>query len=138
MTMKGQPLTFDATPEELVLFMSEGEEQLELLAQDIIRMEQEGEGNTELLQEIFRAAHTLKGSSGAIGHQRMARLTHAAESVLDQVRHHQLPVTTILVDLLLKSLDALRQLLDEVTAGMESAVAIEDLSASLIALANGQ
>ncbi len=138
MTMKGQPLTFDATPEELVLFMSEGEEQLELLAQDIIRMEQEGDGNTELLQEIFRAAHTLKGSSGAIGHQRMARLTHAAESVLDQVRHHQLPVSTILVDLLLKSLDALRQLLDEVTAGMESAVAIEDLSAALIALANGQ
>lgn len=136
--MSGQPLSFDATPEEVILFISEGEEQLEILGQDILRLEQEGDANTELLQEIFRAAHTLKGSSGVMGHQRMARLTHATESVLDQVRHHQLPVTTVLIDLLLKGLDALHALLGEVTAGITSDIAIDDLCTDLIALANSQ
>lgn len=136
--MTGQQLTFDATPEELVLFLSEGEEQLELLSQDILRLENEGATNGELLQEIFRAAHTLKGSSGAIGHQRLARLTHAVETVLDQVRHHTLPVSTNLIDLLLRSFDALRVLLDEVTTYTESDIAIDDLVVDLNALANGE
>ncbi len=136
--MSGNQLTFDATPEELTLFLSEGEEQLEILSQDILRLENEGDANTDLVQEIFRAAHTLKGSSGAIGHQRMARLTHATENVLDQVRHHTLPVTKILIDLLLNSLDALRVLLDEVSTGIESDTAIDHLCVDLTALANGK
>jgi two-component system, chemotaxis family, sensor kinase CheA len=134
----GQPLAFDVTPDELVLFLSEGEEQLELLSQDLLRLEQEGDSNSELLQEIFRAAHTLKGSSGAIGHTRMAKLTHAVETVLDQVRHHTLPVTTRIIDLLLQSLDALRVLLEEVTTLVESDVAIDDLAAALNAIAAGE
>ncbi len=133
----GQHLTFDAAPDEMALFMSEGEEQLEILSRDILRLEQEGDTDSDLLQEIFRAVHTLKGSSGAIGHQRMAKLTHAVETVLDQVRHHALPVTTRLADLLLRGLDALRVLLDEVTTCVESDVAIDDLCADLIALASG-
>jgi two-component system chemotaxis sensor kinase CheA len=132
--MTGQALTFDATPEEMVLFLSEGEEQMELLSQDLLRLEHEGDGNSALLQEIFRAAHTLKGSSGAIGHQRMARLTHALETVLDHVRHHTLPITTQLIDLLLRGLDALRVLLDEVTTLVESDIAIDDLCSALVAL----
>jgi two-component system chemotaxis sensor kinase CheA len=132
--MTGQALTFDATPEEMVLFLSEGEEQMELLSQDLLRLEHEGDGNSELLQEIFRAAHTLKGSSGAIGHQRMARLTHALETVLDNVRHHTLPVTTQMIDLLLRGLDALRVSLDEVTTLVESDIAIDDLCTALVAL----
>jgi two-component system, chemotaxis family, sensor kinase CheA len=133
--MAGRPLTFDAAPDELILFLSEGEEQLELLSQDILRMEQESDTNAELLQEIFRAAHTLKGSSGAIGHTRMARLTHALETVLDHVRHHTLPVTSHLIDLLLQGVDALRALLDEVTTMVEGDVAIDSLVDGLNALA---
>lgn len=136
--MTGQHLTFDATPEEMVLFLSEGEEQLELLSQDILRLENEGDTNTDVLQEIFRAAHTLKGSSGAIGHQRMARLTHALETVLDQVRHHTLPISTRLIDLLLQGLDTLRVLLEEVTTLVESDITIDDLCVALNALAAGQ
>lgn len=136
--MTGKHLTFDASPDELKLFMSEGEEQLEILSQDILRLEQEGDTNTELLQEIFRAAHTLKGSSGAIGHTRLARLTHACETVLDQVRHHTLPVNTILVDLMLQGLDALRVLLDEVVTSVESDITIDTLVVSLNELASGK
>ncbi len=134
--MAGKQLTFDATPEELNLFISEGEEQLEILNQDILRLEQEGDSNSELLQEIFRAAHTLKGSSGAIGHQRMAKLTHSAETVLDHVRRHTLAVSTKLIDLLLQSLDVLRTLLDEVTTGVESEITIDKLCDDLNGLVN--
>ena len=82
----------DVTPDDLKVFMQEAESLLELLDEDIIRLEQESE-NSELLQEIFRAAHTLKGSSGMLGFQSMAGLTHAMEDLLDRVRKGTLPVT---------------------------------------------
>lgn len=106
-------LTFDAAPDELQLFLQEAEEQLQLLDQDIVLLEKEGP-RPELLQEIFRAAHTLKGSSAAIGHKRMAMLTHAMENVLDQLRQGQTECSTGLIDLLLESLDGLRLLKLEV------------------------
>lgn len=103
----------DATPDELLLFLQEAEEQLQLLDQDIVLLEKEGP-RPELLQEIFRAAHTLKGSSAAIGHTKMARLTHAMESALDHLRHGRVECGTDLIDLLLQSLDGLRLLKEEV------------------------
>ncbi len=106
-------LQFDAAPDELAVFLEEAEEQLQLLDQDILTLEKEGP-NQDLLQEIFRAAHTLKGSSGAIAHDRMASLTHAMESLLDRLRKGELETTTGLIDLLLQSLDALRILKEEV------------------------
>lgn len=106
-------LTFDAAPDELQLFLQEADEQLQLLDQDIVLLEKEGP-RPELLQEIFRAAHTLKGSSAAIGHKRMAALTHAMENVLDQLRQGRAECTTGLIDILLESLDGLRLLKVEV------------------------
>ena len=75
----------DITAEDIQAFLQEAEEHLELLDEDIVRLEREGD-NQELLQEIFRAAHTLKGSSAMLGHQRMAALAHLMESFLDLVR----------------------------------------------------
>ena len=60
-------LSPDITPEHLEVFLQEAEEQLELLDEEIVRLERE-EDTAPLLQEIFRAAHTLKGSAGMIGH----------------------------------------------------------------------
>ena len=93
--------------------MQEAEEQLQVLDESIIRLEKESD-DEELLQGIFRAAHTLKGSSGSIKHTRMAELTHAMEGVLDEVRNRRLDVSAELVDALLESLDNLRLLRDEV------------------------
>ena len=123
-------LTFDASPEELQLFLQEAEEQLQLLDQDIVLLEKEGP-RPELLQEIFRAAHTLKGSSAAIGHKRMATLTHAVENVLDQLREGRLECTTQLVDTLLQSLDGLRLLKEEVVTLEDCGFDPDDLVSSL-------
>ncbi|MHB8105767.1 MAG: Hpt domain-containing protein, partial [Dehalococcoidales bacterium] len=72
------------TQEDLKLFLQEADEQLELLDEDIVRLEKEAE-NPDLMQEIFRAAHTLKGSSAMVGHQRLSELAHAMENVLDNI-----------------------------------------------------
>ncbi|MCL5025279.1 MAG: chemotaxis protein CheA [Chloroflexi bacterium] len=123
-------LQFDAAPDELVVFLEEAEEQLQLLDQDILVLEKEGP-NADLLQEVFRAAHTLKGSSAAIGHERMASLTHAMESVLDCLRKDQLETSTALIDLLLESLDALRALKEEVVTLEHSGIDPSSLVQSL-------
>ena len=66
-------LASDITPEDLQVFLQEAEEHLQLLDEDFIRLERE-QDNQDLLQEIFRAAHTLKGSSAMLGHERMTAL----------------------------------------------------------------
>jgi two-component system, chemotaxis family, sensor kinase CheA len=106
-------LRLDATPEELPIFIAETDEMLQMLDEQLVRLEQDGP-SPELLQEVFRAAHTIKGSSAAIGHMRMAKLTHATESLLDKVRHGQIATTPALTELLFQALDMLKALAVEV------------------------
>ncbi len=100
------------TQEDLKLFLQEADEQLQLLDEDIVRLEKEA-ANPDLMQEIFRAAHTLKGSSAMVGHQRMSDLAHAMENVLDALRKNTLTISSPVVDALLHGLDVMRLLRDE-------------------------
>ncbi len=120
----------DITAEDLKVFLDEAEEQLQLLDDAIIRLEKEG-GNTTLLQEIFRAAHTLKGSSATLGHQRMSELAHAMESVFDKFRKGTLSPNSHVIDALLRSLDGLRALKEELVSSKESDVDISSMVAAL-------
>jgi two-component system, chemotaxis family, sensor kinase CheA len=95
--------------EYLEVFMEELEEQLQLMDDEILKLEQDGESE-EVIQSLFRAAHTLKGSSAAMGFEEMKQLTHEMEHLLDQVRSDKLSVSGPLIDLLFQSLDVLNQL----------------------------
>ena len=106
-------ITFDIAEDELQVFMPEAEEQLQKLEDGLMQLERSGP-NDDLLQVIFRAAHTLKGAAGAIGHTRMTELTHAMETVLDGLRKGQHSATPLMMEALLAGLDALRLLLEEV------------------------
>jgi two-component system chemotaxis sensor kinase CheA len=128
-------LNADISPEELKVFLEETEEQIELLDNDIVRMEKEAD-NAELMQEIFRAAHTIKGSSGMVGHTRMAELTHAMENLLDKLRNRQLAVSSPIVNALLFGLDALKALKEEVVSQEEADLDIVPIVARLKELAN--
>ena len=108
-------LRLDATPEELPIFIAETDEMLQMLDEQLVQLEQHGP-SPELLQEVFRAAHTIKGSSAAIGHLRMAKLTHAMETLLDKVRHGEIGTTPKLTELLFQALDMLKVLAAEVQA----------------------
>ena len=116
-------LSPDITPEDLKVFLQEAEEQLELLDEEIVRLERE-EDTAPLLQEIFRAAHTLKGSAGMIGHHQMADLAHSMENLLDQLRQGTTGVSTIIVDALLGGLDLLRAMMDDLSASTDSQIDI--------------
>lgn len=120
-------LQFDATESDLALFLEEAAEQLQTLSDGLLRMERDA-GDTQLLQAVFRAAHTLKGSSATIGHTRMADLTHVMESVLDSVRKGTLEVTTPVIDAMLGCVDALMMLNDEIVTKEPCDIAIDALA----------
>ena len=127
-------LSPDISSEDLEVFLQEAEEQIELLDEDIVRLERE-EDTQPLLQEIFRAAHTLKGSAGMIGHHSMTDLAHSMENLLDQLRLGTLQVSTVIVDALLGGLDLLRVMKDELSSGQDSHVDISKAVSVLDSLA---
>ncbi len=104
-------LADDITSEDLKVFLEEAEEQLQLLDDEVIRLEKET--TEEGLATIFRAAHTIKGSSAMLGYTAMTEVGHAMESLLVKLRNHEAAVTSTVVDALLHSLDVLRVLTDE-------------------------
>lgn len=119
-------LVFDISPDEMPIFLAETEEQLQVLEEGLVRIENEPD-NTELIQGLFRAAHTLKGMAGMIGHKRLVDLTHALENGFDGIRKNQFPVTTHFIDICLESIDGLRLLREEVIDRTESDVDVETL-----------
>nr|PZN72730.1 MAG: chemotaxis protein CheA [Bacillota bacterium] len=126
---------FDISAEDIRVFLDEAEELLQTMEAGILRLESEAaDPDPEVIQDIFRAAHTLKGSSATLGHQRMAELTHAMENVLDRLRKGKAAVTTHLVDTLFRCLDALKLFKDEIASGEPAQVNIEEIMRELATL----
>jgi len=112
-------ISFDIAQDEMPVFLAETEDHLQILDNGLIRLERQ-ESDSDLIQQIFRAAHTLKGSAGMIGHQRLVELTHALEMAFDGIRKNELLINSHLVDICLEAVDALRLLRDEVVNGQTS------------------
>jgi two-component system chemotaxis sensor kinase CheA len=89
------------------MFFEEANERLEGLAQKLVELERQP-GNPELVRDLFRDLHTLKGSSGMVGLQPMNKLAHAAEDLVGQLRDGKRGADRPLVDALLAALDGLR------------------------------
>ena len=120
----------------LGIFLDEAEEQIQVLDESIVLLEHDKE-NMDLINKIFRAAHTLKGSSASMGFDKIAHLTHAMESVLDRLRHKELALSTDIVNLLLESLDNLQLLKEEIVSGQEGESDASDLISKLKQVARG-
>lgn len=116
--------------------MQEAKGLLELLDKDIVRLEQQEESD-DLLLEIFRASHTLKGSSGMLGLEAMAHLIHAMEDLLDRVRKKTLAVSSAIVNALRVSLGGLKILCDDISAEDETQVDVGPIVEALRAAAAG-
>jgi two-component system chemotaxis sensor kinase CheA len=119
-------IMFDISEEEMPIFLAEADEHLQVLDDILIRLELES-SDSELLQTVFRSAHTIKGMSGMIGHQRMTDLTHALETVLDGVRKNSIPITKQLINICLDAVDHLRLLRDEVVTSQTCDVNIDQI-----------
>ncbi len=98
----------------LEIFIDETKEHLQSLNEQLLILEKEPE-NADTINEIFRAAHTLKGMSGTMGYKRMQNLTHNMENIFSEIRNGKMSVTATIVDLLFKGLDALENYLANIS-----------------------
>lgn len=114
---------------EVAVFLEELEEKIQVINESILILEREG-GLPVVIQEIFRAAHTIKGSSAIMGYDKMARLTHELESLFERLRSGSLEVSTHLVDTLFEAMDTLRSLYEEIINNTNG----EDIEAVIVKL----
>ena len=91
-------------------FMQESSEHLTSMEADLLVL-RDAPGDSELLNSIFRAAHSIKGGAGSFGLTNVVRFTHTLENLLDCLRSLEMPVTELIVSLLLRSADILQGLL---------------------------
>ena len=97
----------------LGIFLDESSEHIQTLSDQLMVLEQEPE-NEDAINEIFRAAHSLKGMAGTMGYKRLQRLTHDTENVFSAVRGGQMKVTSDLIDVLFQALDAIQGYVDTI------------------------
>ncbi|RJP33054.1 MAG: chemotaxis protein CheA [Actinobacteria bacterium] len=96
------------------LFISEAQEHLEALNQSMVDLEKDP-GNPDVLTEIFRSAHTLKGMSATMGFDQLTELSHEMENVLDGLRSGDIEVSTDIVDLLFGCFDMLGTMVADIS-----------------------
>ncbi len=121
----------DPNNEELLKdFFSEAEQQVETLESNVLVIEHDPT-NHEAVDEIFRAAHTLKGGSATVEMNELSSFTHKVEDVLDEIRSDRLSVDEKVVDILLSSIDVIKAMLEARANGSVYEENIDDLVSRL-------
>ncbi len=116
-------------------FFEESAEHLSTIEDGLLQLEQHPE-DLDLLNRIFRAAHSIKGNSGMFGFTAVGQFTHKMETLLDQLRNGHLSVTPAIADILLRSIDCLKVLIDAAHGeGAPDAATIVQLEGELAAAA---
>ena len=109
------------------IFLEESQEGLDTMETGLLGLE-EGNADAEIMNDIFRAAHSIKGGAGTFGFMDVSSFTHGVETLLDEMRSGDRAVTPDGVQLLLKSVDRLREMMHEIqTAGKVDVSLNEDL-----------
>ena len=124
----------------LEIFIDESSEHIQTLSDCIMTLEQEPD-NKDTINEVFRAAHSLKGMAGTMGFKRMQNLTHDMENVFQEVRSDKIAVDSSMIDLLFKCLDAIDKYVENIKATSDEGtddneLIIKELN-DFIAKANG-
>lgn len=100
----------------LDVFLDESREHLQAVNDNILVLEKEPE-NLDLVNEIFRSAHTLKGMAATMGYEDIASLTHKMENVLDLIRNSKLKVTTEVIDIIFVAIEYLEVMVEDIGNG---------------------
>ncbi len=124
---------FSQDPALLQEFLIESEELLEGMNQDLVALEQAPD-DTELLNRIFRALHTIKGTSGFLNFDPVVRLSHRAEDVLNTLRRSEVEFSQRIMDALLAARDQLSIMLQDIREGGLKDYALDGLIAELEAV----
>ena len=113
-------------------FMIEADEIIAKLDEDMVKLEKHSD-DLNLLNEIFRAAHTIKGTSGFLGLDKVSELTHKMEDVLNKLRKGELKTNPVIMDALLEAIDTLKLLLEDLRTGKDSGIDLAAVKNQLIA-----
>ncbi|WP_270962708.1 hybrid sensor histidine kinase/response regulator [Campylobacter upsaliensis] len=120
-------------------FLVEAFELVEQIDHDLVELESNPE-DLELLNRIFRVAHTIKGSSSFLNFDVLTKLTHHMEDVLNKARHGELKITPDIMDVVLESIDRMKTLLNSIRDnGNDSAIGMDigPICARLTAISEG-
>jgi two-component system, chemotaxis family, sensor kinase CheA len=109
----------------LVSFLAEAEESLDLMEQALLEMDS-GSASAELLNDVFRVAHTIKGNASALGLEELAEFAHVVEDLLDVYREKHSPLGRNVISLLLKAVDEFRILVPDAVAGKTALTAAQE------------
>jgi two-component system chemotaxis sensor kinase CheA len=124
-------------PEIFADFIVEAREHLETIEPALLELEK-SPGNSDLLNDIFRPMHSLKGASGFLGLNKINGLAHKAESILDELRTGKMVATSEIMDLILSATDALTNMINNLeTANEEGDIETRDIIAHIESLMNG-
>jgi two-component system chemotaxis sensor kinase CheA len=130
----------DEIQELLEDFLVEAFEMIEEMDQDLIELENNPD-DLDLLNKIFRVAHTIKGSSGFLNFEKLANLTHHMEAVLDKARKGELKITPEIMDVILESVDLMKAILEYIRDNGDDSspdVNIDEVVKKLDAIVNGE
>ncbi|MDR2820589.1 MAG: chemotaxis protein CheA [Desulfovibrio sp.] len=125
-------------PELFADFIAEAKEHLETIEPNLLELEKAPD-NLALLNDIFRPMHSLKGASGFLGLNRINQLAHKSENILDELRKGSMVVTSEIMDVILASTDALRQMVDNLeTSNTEGDVPFDHITSQIEAIMAGE
>ncbi len=128
--------TDSADPEMVADFLMNASELLETLTQSLLELET-NPNDSSTIENIFRAAHTIKGTSGMLGFSTIEKLCHVLENTFDRIRRGQLSATPVLVDQLLVGWDKVRELFSMLERGQKPSLPIDQYLQQLFAAEKG-
>jgi two-component system chemotaxis sensor kinase CheA len=133
-----QPASLDSVDTEMLHdFLANAEELMEQLSESVLALENDPTSK-DAIEQIFRTAHTIKGTAGMFGFRAIQRLTHVMENLFDQVRKGQLLANSSHIDAVLFGFDRVRVMFDLLKKNQPAEIAINDALARLNASLRGE
>ena len=116
--------------EYLEMFFAESEEYIMVLNDNILKLENEPD-NMDVVNSMFRAAHSLKGMAATMRFNKLAELTHKMENMMDQIRNKKMQVNTEIIDLLFAGIDYVEEIVKQIKENGNDELDLEDYLAEL-------
>ncbi|PKG24919.1 chemotaxis protein CheA [Niallia nealsonii] len=121
----------------LEVFIEESKEHLQACNEHLLELEK-NPGNIQIVNEIFRSAHTLKGMSATMGYEDLASLTHQMENVLDAIRNQKIAFTPEILDVIFLAVDDLEAMIASIETGGDGKKNVESVVKKLVAIEKGE
>ena len=120
----------------LTMFIDESREHLQTMNENLLELENNPD-DIDIVHNIFRSAHTLKGMSATMGFEDLASLTHEMENVLDLVRNGKLKMDTDITDVLFQCFDSLEAMVEDIANGGSGQLDVSETVQTLKAIMSG-